>query len=51
MKIQYLNNWEKIMIQIAEGKISKDIEEIKEKLNLTKIFDQSIYLSIKWIRS
>lgn len=48
-KVQYLNNWEKIMIQIAEGKISKDIEEIKEKLNLTKIFEESIYLSIKWI--
>ncbi len=37
------------MIQIVEEKISKDIEEIKEKLNLTKIFEESIYLSIKWI--
>lgn len=48
-KVQYLNNWEKIMITIAEGKISKDIDEIKEKMNLRKIFEEAIYLSIKWI--
>lgn len=50
-KVKYLNHWEKLMLEIAEGKISKDIDEIKEKLNLHKIFSKSIYLSTKWIEN
>lgn len=50
-KVKYLNHWEKLMLEIAEGKISKDIDEIKEKLNLHKIFSESIYLSTKWIKN
>lgn len=50
-KVKYLNHWEKLMLEIAEGKISKDIDEIKEKLNLHKIFSESIYLSTKWIEN
>jgi len=48
-KIEYLNHWEKLMLEIAEGKISKDIDEIKEKMHLRKIFQESLYLSTTWI--